>query len=163
MKFSKGDKVSVLDENLEGIIISLTSYKAIIKDEYGFEEEFPLSKLVLVSKVSEYENTFSSIPMNKEIKETEKTSKKKIIRKVKEIDLHMHNLSGSTRNMTNHEIVMYQLRAVEKALKLTDKRYFSKIVFIHGIGKGKLRYELEILLKAKNIYFQDASYRKYKL
>ena len=161
MNFRIGDEVSILDNNLNGKIISLTSYKAIIIDKYGFEEEYPLNKLVLVSKEEEYETSFSDIPFNKEKEIITKYSKKNISREVKEIDLHMENLSENTRGMTNHEIVMYQLNAVEKALRSTDKRRFHKIVFIHGIGQGKLRYELEILLKEKKIYFQDASFKTY--
>lgn len=160
-KFTIGDKISVLDKNLKGTIIRLTNYKAVIEDEFGFEEEFSLSNIVLLSTQNDYESSFGAIPVNKVIKKETFESIKNVSRKIKEIDLHMGNLSESTRGMTNHEIVLYQLKAVEKSLRQTDKRYFHKIIFIHGIGKGKLRYELELLLNQKNIIFQAASFKKY--
>lgn len=159
--FKVGDKVSVLDRNIDGVIMSLTTYKAIVLDTDGFEEEFQISKLVIRSTAADYKNAMQNMLVDKEIKTTQRISKQHLKRSIKEIDLHMDALSESKSGMTNHEMVMYQLNAVSKALQITDKRYFSKIVFIHGIGKGKLRYELEILLKNKGIYFQDASYKKY--
>lgn len=161
MKFKIGDKVSVLDKNIDGEIVSLTIYKAIVLDTDGFEEEFPINKLVFLSCFFAYENSMNNMLIDKELKTTETISKKHLNRKIKEIDLHIDALSESKKGMTNHEIVCYQLNAVSNAIQRTDKRHFSKIVFIHGIGKGKLRYELEILLKQKSIYFQDASFKKY--
>lgn len=160
-KFEIGDKVSVLDRNIKGEIVSLTVYKAIVLDTDGFEEEFQISKLVVSSIKEDYENAMYNMLVEKEIKTTERISKSHLVRSIKEIDLHMDALSESKNGMTNHEIVMYQLNAVSKAIQETNKKNFSKIVFIHGIGKGKLRYELEILLKKKEIYFQDASFQKY--
>ena len=161
MEFKKGDKVSVLDRNINGKIISLTAYKAILLDTDGFEEEFQLSKLVVRSSSEDYEGALSNMLVDKEIKTTQRISKQHLRRSIKEIDLHMDTLSESKNGMTNHDIVLFQLNAVSKAIQSTDKRHFSKIVFIHGIGIGKLRYELEILLKKKGIYFQDASFKKY--
>lgn len=161
MNFKIGDKVSVLDNNINGEIISLTTYKAIVLDTYGFEEEFQLSKLVVLSNEEDYENAMKNMLVDKEIKTTQRISKGHLTRSIKEIDLHMDALSESKSGMTNHEIVMYQLNAVSKAIRETNKKHFSKIVFIHGIGTGKLRSELKILLNQKKIYFQDASFKKY--
>ena len=161
MGFQVGDKISRLSEKMDGVILSLTAYKAIVKDEFGFEINVLLSDIVKCSNFEDYKETLNQIPIGKIVKEEKIISKKNILKKVKEIDLHMHNLSGYSNNMSNHEIVLYQLNAVETAIRKTDKRYFSKIVFIHGVGSGKLKKELQVLLSHKSIKYQDANYQKY--
>jgi dsDNA-specific endonuclease/ATPase MutS2 len=39
----------------------------------------------------------------------------------------------------------------------------KKIVFIHGVGNGKLKHELRRILDAeyKNLRYQDASFKEY--
>ena len=126
-KFEIGDKVSVLDRNIKGEIVSLTVYKAIVLDTDGFEEEFQISKLVVSSIKEDYENAMYNMLVEKEIKTTERISKSHLVRSIKEIDLHMDALSESKNGMTNHEIVMYQLNAVSKAIQETNKKNFSKL------------------------------------
>ncbi|MFI3322786.1 MAG: Smr/MutS family protein [Rikenellaceae bacterium] len=80
------------------------------------------------------------------------------------IDLHASELLESEAGMTPADILKYQLECFAKAIdaKLESKTR-GKIVFIHGVGSGKLKYELTTTLRAKykNLHYQDASFREY--
>ncbi len=161
MNFKIGQIVSVVDEDIEGKIIHLTAYKVTIEIDDFFERVFMINKISSKSEKKNYEKTLDKIPLNIHKPKIKSKTKQHISRKTKEIDLHFDELSESKKGMTNHDMVLYQLKAVEKALRNTDKRFYNKIVFIHGVGKGKLRYELEKLLRRKKIKFHDASFKKY--
>ena len=42
-----GDKVSVIDEDLEGTLVSVKDKTAVFEDLHGFRHEYPLAQLVL--------------------------------------------------------------------------------------------------------------------
>lgn len=75
----------------------------------------------------------------------------------KEIDLHIEKLSTSYSNLSNSEILRIQLAAFESALDAAIASGQSEIKFIHGVGNGVLRKEIQKRLsKLKNIkFFED--------
>jgi hypothetical protein len=80
----------------------------------------------------------------------------------KEFDLHIEELIENHNGMSNVEIMDYQLFIFKKELEKAIDSKFKKIIFIHGIGNGRLKSEiLKILKTYKKIEFQDASYQKY--
>jgi len=80
----------------------------------------------------------------------------------KEIDLHIENLLDSHKGMTNAQIIQYQLRVFQKELEAAISNSFYKIVFIHGVGNGRLKQEiLAILRNYPELKVQDASFKKY--
>lgn len=84
----------------------------------------------------------------------------------KVVDLHAEAILESTGNMTPGEILQAQLARFTVALDGAVKGGASspkRMVFIHGIGKGKLRYEIEKLLKRNypKLRYQDASFAEY--
>ncbi|MGB1018271.1 MAG: hypothetical protein ACPGVH_04320 [Chitinophagales bacterium] len=165
MLFSVGDKVQLINDNVKGIILQLTSYKAIIEDEDGFEIEVLLTNLCLQTNIADYnlnnDNILIAIEQKEFIEEEKKQSIGHLKRSVLEVDIHIHHLTSSTRNMTNHDMVLLQLKKVKETLNRIDRKIHSKIVFIHGVGSGKLRNEIEILLNKQKYNFQDASFEKY--
>ncbi|NNK27798.1 MAG: Smr/MutS family protein, partial [Flavobacteriaceae bacterium] len=49
-----------------------------------------------------------------------------------------------------------------RQLEFAIKKRIPKIVFIHGVGEGVLKLELEYLFgRYDNILFYDANYQKY--
>ena len=55
-----------------------------------------------------------------------------------------------------------QLDTVKRQLEFAFSKKIQRIVFIHGVGEGVLRTELEYLLKRyDNIKFYDADFQKY--
>ena len=80
------------------------------------------------------------------------------------VDLHAEEILDSTEGMSSGEIVQAQLARFEIALDLavhSNRR--QRLVFIHGVGSGKLKHEMKKILAAKypKVRYQDASFREY--
>jgi dsDNA-specific endonuclease/ATPase MutS2 len=81
-----------------------------------------------------------------------------------EVDLHIHQLTNSTRGMSKHDMLSLQLDTAKRQLEFAIKKRIQRIVFIHGVGEGVLRLELEYLFKRyDNVKYYDANYQKYGL
>lgn len=80
-----------------------------------------------------------------------------------EVDLHINELLDNTTNMTNSEMLDYQLEVFNKTLNEYKDKKGQKIVFIHGKGEGVLRNAIlkELKSKYRNYSYQDASFREY--
>lgn len=161
-----GDKVSFLDDDNEGVIVNIINKNKIqVEDKYGFLSDINPEKLVLVHD-DFYNKTFDEIEQIK--KEKIIPDKKKIIHDTKieipEIDLHIHNILENTTNMTNYDIVLFQINFAEKKMIAFHKKGYKKIIFIHGKGQGVLKNEIISFFQKKyNAMYQDASYSKYGL
>lgn len=114
-------------------------------------------------------NKLSESDIAKVTREKEKNEKKTVMQSpkkessIQEVDLHIEKLIDDHRNMTNGEILEVQLKHVESTLHEAILTKKQKIVFIHGVGNGKLKQE--ILGKLKRSYpdfqYQDASFKEY--
>lgn len=185
MKFSIGDHVSFLNEPGGGIISSFKGRNiAIVKMDDGLEIPFPVEQLVAKSRQYEqpkqdqkrtelpkidpdvFLNELKKIPIQKIIRDKEK-SQPKILSKARTpveevVDLHIENLLPSHRGMSNGEIIDVQLRYFTKALDNAIRNNYYRIVFIHGVGKGRLREEIIALLDTySGITYRYASYELY--
>ena len=79
-----------------------------------------------------------------------------------EVDLHIEKLVDSWRNMTNYDMLTLQLDTARHQLEFAITKGIKRIVFIHGVGEGVLRSELETLFgRYPNVSFYDAEYAKY--
>jgi len=79
-----------------------------------------------------------------------------------EVDLHINQLVKSTRGMQNHEMLNLQLETAKRRLEFAIQNRIQRIVFIHGVGEGVLKLELEYLFKRYDcLKFYDANYQKY--
>ncbi|WP_044397396.1 DNA mismatch repair protein MutS [Lacinutrix sp. Hel_I_90] len=170
MNFKVGDVVFVLDENLSGEIIKISGNNVTLEDTNGFELIFDASEIVKQQDNSLKRDAFSG----KNIAEivSEKTpEKRRTLPKVKpkerfqptmEVDLHIHHLVKSERGMSSHDKKMLQLDTAKHKLEFAMKKNIPKIVFIHGVGEGTLKIELEYLFgRYDNVKFYEADYKKY--
>ncbi|HUX84248.1 MAG TPA: Smr/MutS family protein [Chitinophagaceae bacterium] len=64
-----------------------------------------------------------------------------------EVDLHIENLLEDWKGLSNFEILTIQLREFEKWLQIAIAHRQYAAVFIHGVGKGRLRDEIHLILK----------------
>lgn len=79
-----------------------------------------------------------------------------------EVDLHIEEILDDHRGMSNGEIVQVQLKHFQRKLDEAIAKHYTKITFIHGVGKGRLKEEIIQLLKEyKDIEYRDAPYSKY--
>lgn len=64
--------------------------------------------------------------------------------------------------MSNYDILTLQTETAKRHIDFAIRNRIPKIVFIHGVGEGILKAELDFLLgRYENIVFQDANYQKY--
>jgi hypothetical protein len=79
-----------------------------------------------------------------------------------EVDLHAEELDGNLRGMSNGHIIDMQLRHFQKKLDEAMAGNVRKVVFIHGVGNGRLKQEIrKILATHAGLQFHDASYSSY--
>ena len=173
MNFKLGDSVLVLDEDLSGTIVKIVKDTVSIETEDGFLLEFQSKELVKRrSDQALKSGMFLNTNLNAVISEKEKPSKRKQP-KIKykerfeptmEVDLHIHQLVNSSKGMSNHEMLNLQLDTARRQLEFAIKKRIQKVVFIHGVGEGILKIELEYMFgRYDNLKFYDANYQKYGL
>ena len=80
-----------------------------------------------------------------------------------EVDLHINQLTKSTRGMDNFDMLTLQLNTARSKVEYAIQKRISKLVFIHGVGAGVLKTELNYLLNKYPVKYYDASYKKYGL
>lgn len=101
----------------------------------------------------------------KEFKTKEKVSRshKEYLKSLeKEVDLHIEELVDSTKGMGSHEMLSIQLERFEKELDEAIAKGMKKIIFIHGVGNGRLKQEIiKVLKTVKGVTYQDGSYKDY--
>ncbi|TBN06801.1 DNA mismatch repair protein MutS [Hyunsoonleella flava] len=171
MAIKVGDRVLVLDDDLSGIVKTIKGNEVTLETEDGFLLSFAESELVLIhSADAMIENTLNTSNINDIIAEKEAV-KRKSSKRIKpkersqpamEVDLHIHHLVKSSRGMTNFEMLDLQLQTAKRQLEFAIGKRIQRIVFIHGVGEGVLKQELETLFRRyDNIKYYDANFQKY--
>ena len=165
MKFKIGDRVEFLNEVGGGEVVGEDGQGLIlVRDEDGFDLPYPEDELIVQvnwqPKVPDIEKMSSTTNSKKEENHGYRLVSGK--NTFMEVDLHIHMIADYTRNLTNHDMVMLQLDHFEKTLAEARSRRLQKVVYIHGIGKGRLRNELRKRLRDRsNCEFRDADYHTY--
>lgn len=129
-------------------------YAFILKDDF-FEK-----------KIIEQRMTEDDIRKLQSIKEFKQPQKKSTSAKQKptekEVDLHIEELIDSYSGLTNSQILNIQMDHFEKELDYARANGLKKIIFIHGVGNGRLKQEIISVLKnLEGLKYQDGSYKKY--
>ncbi len=169
---TKGDKVSVLDDAIDGVVLDVKNNQISIETTDGFVMTYNVNELIKTNNTSDLNNGIRSFNSNqikndKEIPKPrsfvkEKKSKHEI--PVPEFDLHIEKLVKNFRGMSNFDILTLQSETAKRHIEFAIRNRIPKIVFIHGVGEGVLKAELDFLLgRYENIVFQDANYQKYGL
>ena len=94
--------------------------------------------------------------------ETSFLDKHKIDDKIAEVDLHIGELVDNFTNLENSDLLNIQIDYFNKCLNQAQKERLVKIIFIHGVGNGKLKTAiLKKLQTTEGIEFYDAPYARY--
>ncbi len=165
MIFKIGDIVEVIDDSLYGKILAIKQHEITLLTQDGFTIQVNTTEIIKTDDAFSVniDDIYKSIQ--------EKDASKKVSPKIKkqhdskmEVDLHIYQLVDVTRGMTNHEMLTLQLKTAKRKLAFAMKNHIQKVVFIHGVGEGVLKMELEYLFKRyENITFYDADFKKYGL
>lgn len=170
--FSIGDQVSALDEAIDGVVISVKKDEVTIETDQGFTMTYFVNQLIKNFKTSDLSKNIGSFNSDKIKQEKEIPKARSFVKEVKikgeipppEFDLHIEKLTKNFRGMNNYDILNLQSETAKRHVEFAIKNRIPKIVFIHGVGEGVLKSELDFLLgRYDNISFRDANYQKYGL
>ena len=168
--FAKGDNISVLDDAINGVVLKVSGKIITIETEDGFELDYNEKELILIESSNDLmhnisKTNFLTIAKEKEIPNPRSFVKEKKSKKeefVLEIDLHIEKLVPNKRGMSNYDILNIQTETVKRQMDFALRNRIPKVVFIHGVGEGVLKSELDFLLgRYENITYQEANYQKY--
>ena len=172
MKIKVGDKVETIDDDISGVVTKTSESTITIEDTDGFEFTFEAHELMVTANENTIENAIYNADLEA-VKREKEIRKRVAVPTVKpkerhapkfEVDLHIHHLTESTRGMTNYDMLNLQLDTARRQLEFAIRKRIPKIVFIHGVGEGVLRQELETLFgRYNNVKFYDADYKTYGL
>jgi len=170
--FKIGDNVDVLDDAINGVVTRVEYDEITIETSEGFDMTFNKNELVKTSNELSETYLFSKKSLKSVISE-KSTPKKKVTtakkpkersQPIMEVDLHLHQLVANEKHLNNHDKKTIQLDTAKYKLEYAIKNNIQKIVFIHGVGEGVLKLELEYLFgRYDNLKFYDADYKKYGL
>lgn len=82
---------------------------------------------------------------------------------IEEVDLHIEELIDDYSGLSGREVLDLQMARFTTALEGALRGRTRRIVFIHGIGNGKLKFEIRKTFDKKypRLRYQDASFREY--
>jgi dsDNA-specific endonuclease/ATPase MutS2 len=155
--FSVGDKVAVLDDAINGVVISIKNSEITIETTDGFKMTFFVNELIKVNDTSILSKNIGSFNSTK-IKIEKEEPKPRSFVKVKkskneipapEFDLHIEKLIDRHSHLDAVGILGIQLNAFEKFYDEALMNNLTTITVIHGVGTGKLKDEIHEILRLK--------------
>lgn len=169
MNIKLGDIIETIDDSLKGKVMLIKENTIVFETDDGFEIEAEKREIIKVDDISQIQvnnmdvfNALSDKNLN--------TKKKKLsVKRSKtvppmEVDLHIGQLAKNIKGMKNHDMLTLQLETAKRQLEFAINKRIQKVVFIHGVGEGVLKIELEYLFKRyDNVRCYDADYQKYGL
>ncbi|MCL6265318.1 Smr/MutS family protein [Flagellimonas myxillae] len=167
-EFKLGDRVEVLDEDIAGFVETIVGDTITIMTDDGFPLQYHHRELVLKKegiKVSNFEahqiKKQKDAPQKKRpatVKPKQRNEPKMVV------DLHINQLVKSPKGLSNFDMLELQLETAKRQLEFAISKRIQKIVFIHGVGEGVLKEELQYLFKKYDkVKWYDADYQKYGL
>ena len=166
MNFKVGDKVSVLDIDCSGYISKIVDNTIYVTTDDGFEIPYSVEELVkmdieIFNSSLIYTNPVKEFSKNKSVikkREFKKNKKKSIM----VVDLHIDKIINSSKGLKNFDILTIQLETARKRLNFAISKKIKSLIFIHGVGDGVLKLELEYILRSyENLKFFPANFRQY--
>lgn len=172
MIFELNDRVEVLDDAIKGRVVKIKGETISIESSEGFLLDFHPSELVKIEGDQRRLILNDNVSFEEVLKEKQPPKKPKSSRvrpkdrnaPPMEVDLHIEKLVPSYKGMSNYEILNLQMDTAKRQIEFAERKKIQKLVFIHGVGEGVLKAELDFLLgRYDNLKFYDADYQKYGL
>lgn len=171
MPFKIGDFVETLDDDITAKVVDVERDQITVLTSEGFEMQFSARELILLGDVRKIEVSPDELNVARKEKEQDHKKKASSGRNPKnkkspalEVDLHIEKLSPAAARMSTYDILEFQLETARKQINFAQRKGISRLIFIHGVGDGILKTELQFLLrKYPNAEYGEASYRKYGL
>lgn len=157
-------KIDILPSDLySGILLKENDYleqNAAIFNVYSFkspEKEFTNTK---IDSSLDLKKHFEEKD-GKEIVEVQKKDVK--LKDIYEVDLHIQQIVDDYEKLSNSEVVEIQMARFKTSLDTAIIHKTRRIVFIHGVGNGKLKFDIRKSLDKDyaDLKYQDASFKEY--
>ncbi len=163
--FKMGDRVQVLDDAMEGVVIAVESTAVTIESTDGFVIKYQPKELIKIgdTKISVTYQDIRAVKSMKDVPvKNPKSPFKETTRGTPSFDLHIEKIVKSHKGMSNYDILNLQLETAQRHIEFAIKNRIPKIVLIHGVGAGVLKTELEYLYrKYDHIIVSEANYQLY--
>lgn len=116
--------------------------------------------LAEIEKASQHEQ---ALLKGKEIKDVARVKQIKVAAENEEIDLHIEELTDNYKSLDASEILDIQMSKFHISLEGAIRNNTKRIIFIHGVGNGKLKFEIRKAMDTqyKKYRYQDASFKEY--
>ena len=151
-----GDRVSVIDEDLSGKIISILGDEIQLQDEHGFEYFFHQSRVVVQNK-----NLYHDISVVKK-EENIKSISKKHAKNEMVLDLHFDRLVKNPQEYDPCERRFIQKEKLQETLDFCRANKIKNLEIIHGLGDGTLQNMVyEVLKNSAHIEFEENEFFKH--
>jgi hypothetical protein len=162
-----GDAVEPVNQQFDISEVSFYKIAYFIDNEYFNEKALILRKdyreelKEAVKKLDD--GDIDGVVRSKEQKEPKKQYRSPKNSTIEEVDLHIGEIFENTSGISNSEMLEAQMTRFETSLETALRSDIQKIVFIHGVGNGRLRQELRKRLDRKypDLKYQDASFKEY--
>lgn len=128
-----GDKVSVLDEDLDGVITSVKEEIITLKDDFGFTYQYPKEKLVLKNPT-----LYEGLKIKDKYEYTPPKSKKHAKNEFV-LDLHFEKIVPNPEDYESFERLFLQKEKLLETLDFCRKNRIKRLEIVHGIGDGTLQ------------------------
>ena len=169
--FSQGDRVRFLHQSGEGLILAVEDEgnTLLIEDQDGFPMRFASKECLPMPNLAEEAKAYASKDITKgELLEHNvdehqlKASQKDFDVKYRnpdatnmrkrdehlEVDLHFHALTGARDSASPHEMLSLQMEHFDRMMRRAEEKRIPRVIFIHGVGQGRLRQEIREALTA---------------
>lgn len=169
--FSVGDRIRFLHQSGEGTVLAIEEGGAslLVEDGDGFPMRFPARECLPVPNAAEEARAYASKDITKgELLERNvdehvlKASQKDFDVKYRnpdatnmrkrdehmEVDLHYHAITGARDSASPHEMLGLQMDHFDRMMRRAEEKRIPRIIFIHGVGQGRLRQEIRDALQA---------------
>ncbi|HNR20728.1 MAG TPA: hypothetical protein PKN75_05850 [Bacteroidia bacterium] len=138
---------------------SFAAYLEVVNFNKPKEEELVILKDTFKEK---FETPLQKARTEKKQNDESRNNKNGVLENTAEIDLHIEKLIGDFTGLTNSEIMAVQLKKVVDEMESALRNNYYSLVFIHGVGNGKLKQALRDELKNyPNVLFKDANQVRY--
>lgn len=166
MTFIIDSLVQVIDEDLTGKVVKIEGDMVSIETADGFLIRFRESELIPYTAPNDLQiivnDHVKSYKEDKKIKKKSHLVQKKKKIPALEVDLHIHQLTTNFKRMSNFDMLNLQLDTAKRQLQFAITKKISRIIFIHGIGSGVLKEELQFLLgRYDNLRYYPADFAEY--
>ena len=126
----------------------------------GTEEEVPVKDLL--QKYNSDKQQEQPTRLKTIITQSKHPGKYGILENEREVDLHIEELINDISGLSNAQMLDIQLKHFSKEMDHALRNHFKKIIFIHGVGNGKLKSEIRKELRHyPGVAFKDADSRNY--